>query len=157
MLSTSIIPVAFDWPITAHRISDIHHIRNINYTVSNLTGFCRRFFSWAKLRQNFIYFLPLTKDTWSCRGLPLLSHFINFSPHNHLVVIYRNNQELCFLKRKIRKNVDFIQWKLNVNPPSIDEKKFIYISNVWPGNDQISWWLNGIRQNFVAGEKQNCV
>merc|ERR1712212_962027 len=89
-------------------------------------------------------------DTWSCRGLPLLSHFINFSPHNHLVVIYRNNQELCFLKRKIRKNVDFIQWKLNVNPPSIDEKKFIYLSNVWPGNDQISWWLNGIRQNFVA-------
>merc|ERR1712136_418470 len=89
-------------------------------------------------------------DTWSCRGLPLLSHFINFSQHSNLSVIYRNAQELRFLKRKNRKNVKFIQWKSTENPPDIDENVTIFITNIWPGNDDVCWWLNRISQNFVA-------
>ena len=55
------------------------------------------------------------------------------------------------MKRKIRKNVKFIQWKSTDNPPDIDESGFIFITNIWPGNDDVSWWLNRISQNFVAG------
>lgn len=55
------------------------------------------------------------------------------------------------MKQKIRKNVKFIQWKSTDNPPDIDESGFIFITNIWPGNDDVSWWLNQISQNFVAG------
>lgn len=94
----------------------------------------------------------LIHDSWQYRALPLLAHFVNYASSDNIEVIYRSDRELRFLKGQITRNVTYTKWCYGGLPPNTPLAGLRIVTNLWPGDEQVEWWLTKFKDQFIGGK-----
>ena len=103
-----------------------------------------------------IVFTPLSSsiaihDNWECSCVSLLCALINNSPEQ-LIVIVRNKKERSLYPDHAK----VVIWPIGEKPPNLEnvggDFTAMVVTNVFPLNEQIQWWLEKSKYPFVLGK-----